>query len=397
MADFNKTDIASALKEWYSSKDVADTCYDHNFLLKTLKRTKCEGNQYVAPLKYGRNRGFGSTVTVANAAAGSAKYEKWEVPEKKFYQAVYIDGAAIQSAKRKGPGAFFDVIKEAIDDGRKNAASELERMLFRNTNNARGVIGSVSGTSLVLANIDDVVNFEVGDTLVTAPTEGGTLETGSKAITAIDRDTGTLTCASSWASGISTIAAGQYVFKANEQTTGLNGLLGHTPITRTSSTTVQGIDLSTDWTRLAGVKFNSAGRTVQQTLIDGLARSSREGGMPKQIVLNPSKFAQLAVELGSQRVYDNSKAEFGFTGLTLATPTGALPVYSAGFCPSDYGWAMPEDLEIVHWGDDLIFFADEDQLLHLDPAADRYYVRLCIMADLVVPRPVDVVLFNFAA
>ena len=310
---------------------------------------------------------------------------------------MYVDGASLEAAQSAGKGAWFNVVTEAIDDARKEMAKELEIKLFGNTNASRGKVKAVSGTALTLVNAADAAFFEKGMKLRVADTETGTLRTGEAAITSIDRANGILYHSAGWTTTISALVVGDFIFRSDEKTAGLNGLLAHTPVTRTGSVTVQGIDLSTDWTRLGGIYVAGGNRGTHQTLLEGCGLGKREGSQPKRIVVSANRYIELVNELGNNKMYVNTtSADVGFDKIKIVTPLGALEVVGATFCPDDYGWAIPDDLQILHWGPDVMFVADRGGVqLNLDQSADRYYLRMHSYCDLYVPQPKDLILFHF--
>jgi hypothetical protein len=385
MGDFSKTNISNILKNYYRDKGVADACYhgrDQVFVsgMGAKKIEDVGGEKYFAPVKYGRSLGTGVTVSGAQTNASSALYEKWECDYKPRYHVVYVTTQAMRAAKAKGPGAYVDVLTEAIDDGRKAFAQEIELSLWKASTALRGTVSSVTATTLTLTNPEDVVNFEIGMTI------GATGRTGTEPITAIDRSAGTLTAAA-W-TDISGIAEGDTLFRSGEPTYLPEGLESHFPTTRSGSSTLQGVTISTDWTRLAGVYVNASGATVSQAIMEAAARGSREGAEPQDWYLNPTDYWNLCVELQNAKIYDTNKDEVGFSGITIPTATGVGRVFSTKYCPVSKIYGLDKDtIEIVSQGKLIDFANDDDQILHMHATEDKYEIRLYTFSNMCVPDP----------
>jgi hypothetical protein len=322
------------------------------------------------------------------------------VDYKKLYHAVYVDAQAIKAASKKGEGAVMDILTEAIDDGRKVLAREIEQSLWKSATGSRGVVGAAgtTTTTLPLSNANDAKYFEVGMVLQSAASESASVDTGTAIITGIDRAGGNLFSSSNWTAQITSLAAGRVLFRNGEKTLKAEGLLSHLPVTRTGTLTLQGVAVNTDWTRLGGVYQAAGGSSVATTIHNALALQANEGGQCDFVVVSHNKMRDLAQEIGQNRVIDAPKeGQFGFTGIKIYTPQGAVTVYGAKYCPDDYGFLINKEIEVVCQSK-LVDIADLDgDALHLVYNADKYEIRLFSYYNLCVPNPLNCGLINFAA
>ena len=126
-------------------------------------------------------------------------------------------------------GSFVDEMKREMDGGIKNLSNNMAFELFGSGTATRGVISSAgvspvtlpngsSGYQFTLANIQNVVNFEVGMTIQASATDGGAIiPTNSPAtpdlgvIAGVNRSTGVIQFSVAQGSPNSDWLAGSYI------------------------------------------------------------------------------------------------------------------------------------------------------------------------------------------
>lgn len=395
---FDKTVIAPLLRD-YLDNQITDAVYDDNYLVKRFKHESFNGDQFSKACKVRRGGGVSPDFATSQANSTAAGYGKWRTDPKKLYKSVYIDNQALKNVKDEN--ALVTVLTEAMDDGMAAFYQEIEIAMWGVGSGSRGTVGSVSTTALTLANVEDVVNFEVGDIIVAAAAEvSGGLDAGSVTITRINRDSGILYAAANWATGIAAIAAGRFLYHQGDRNAKAEGLLAHLPTVRSASPyTFQNIDLSLDWTRLGGLLVPSMNKPVGQALQDGMARAKREGCKPDRIVMSGNRANLLANELGQGRIVSNgdTKANIGFSGITLNTPNGRYEVDVATFCPDNYAFGLPRECRIVSQGKLIDYAGTGDETIRLSPTADTSEIRLASYANLFIGDPNNGIVFDFTA
>ncbi len=257
----------------------------------------------------------------------------------------------------------------------------------------------MASPTITLANINDVVNFEVGMVLNTSTADGtsGAKKAGTVTLTAVDRDAGTLTASGNWTAGIATAAVNDYIFQngdfeATKQ--GLSGLAAWIPaVAPTAGDSFFGFDRSVDPVRNAGVRYTAgAGGPIEETLIQCAARLAREGGKPDTVVMNPIDVANLIVALGSKVIYDRSSSvdmpDIGFKLPSIVTPSGPLEIISDLNCPQGRGWM----LTLKTWSFETLLGAP--RILNLDgndmrasATSDSYIFRIGYYGNLFCEAP----------
>ena len=218
MGVLDTTALAAVLKTQYTQKKVHLLTYENNpFWAMVPKRTDFVGANKVVAIRNGAPQGRGASFAVGLGNMSASVFNKFTVTRVKDYAFAQITGEAIE-ASAKDAGSLLTGLKTEIDGAIYTCMRSLAISLFRNSGGARGQIsaGSNTGTATItLANIDDIVNFEVGMVLNTSTTDGtsGSKKSGTVTITALDRDAGTLTASGNWTAGIATAAASDFIFK----------------------------------------------------------------------------------------------------------------------------------------------------------------------------------------
>jgi hypothetical protein len=402
MASLDTTALSAVLKTQYTQSKVNSLIYPESPLFAMMtKKQNFFGKNKVVAFHYGSPQGRGYDFATGLTNRTASKYSAVTVTRVKDYAFGEVDGEAVDAAKNDA-GALLVALKKEIDNAFYTAGRSIAKDLFRNMGGARGQISATSnvGTpTITLANVNDVVNFEVGMVLNVSATDGtsGAKRAGTVTLTGVDRDAGTLTASGNWTAGIAAAAASDYIFQNGDfESTkqGLAGLAAWIPATApTSGDSFFGLDRSVDPVRLAGVRYTAgSGGPIEETLIQCAARLAREGGKPDVVVMNPIDIANLIVALGSKVMYDRSTSvdqpDIGFELPKLMTPTGALKIVSDLNCPQGVGWM----LTLKTWSFETLLGAP--RILNLDgndmrasATSDSYIFRIGYYGNLICEAP----------
>lgn len=269
------------------------------------------------------------------------------------YQIVTITNLLMEQTKSSA-GAFIDAAKLQIDGGFRNITNNIAFELFGDGSGTRGRIGSTDSGSaptyvITLASIQDVVQFEVGMTLVNFTYSAGTISSISSTqaqITAVDRTNGKITVLAtssdaSWASAGKALGVyGDIV--AGTVGTGtalsLSGLAAWIPATApTSSDIFWGVNRSVDPTRLGGLRYDASAYTIEEGMVNALALMNREGARPDLAVMDFASFAALENSLGAKVQYvqlSHEEVEVGFHGIRFQSAYGVVNVIADRSCPA---------------------------------------------------------------
>lgn len=342
------TTFDAALKELYTKDKVEKIVYSNfPFLALVPKQTDFYGKNYVVPVYYGNPQGRSATFTRAQAGGlrDNSRTVDFNLTRVKDYGIVTIDNETME-ATANDKGAFLKAKETEIDGIISSLSQSLATQLVRGGWGDIGQIASFTGATITLSNVNDVVNFEVGQELViaAAANTGNIRAVGSSAngliVTGVNRDTGVLTFGfnvNDATNGIPTIANNDFIFMrgdrdevASPAMLRMVGLDAWIPATSPSATPFLGVDRTRDVTRLGGLRRDVSSLPIEEGLLDGAAYAAREGAKPDHYLINPMRYVDLVKALGSKVEYCDVQAneKIGFRGITVTAPMGDIKIIS---------------------------------------------------------------------
>jgi len=366
----NVSNQIAALKELYTGDDyMKDLVYKKNPFLALVQKDESPsgfaGKYIPVPLIYGTPQGRSATFSNAQGNQTAPALASFFVYRVSNYQLVTITNELLEATKDDA-GAFVDEAKLAMDTGFRNISNDLAHDLFSDASGSRGQISSISTGAITLTDPAQIVNFEVGMTLVSYSVSGttATQSTGAAVgyVIAVNRSAGSLTVAavqgsvaatpSNWSTSFPYLAVqGDVSFASGGLAVGsalkVAGLGAWLPVTApTSGDSFWGVDRSADVTRLAGVRFDGRNETIEEALIDAAALVSREGGQPDMCFLSFASYAALEKSLGSKVQYVDVKhdeADIAFAGIRIHAPYGPITVVPDRSCPAQIAYLLSMD------------------------------------------------------
>jgi hypothetical protein len=361
----NSSNQIAALKELYTDDKeyMKDLVYKENpFLALVPKNESPDGfaGKYIpVPLEYGVPQGRSHTFTNAQGNQTASQLASFFVYVISDYQLVTITNLLMEQTKTNA-GAFVDAAKLQMDGGFRNATNNIAFELFSDGTGARALVASgtnPSGTTYIITidNVNKIVNFEVGMTLVHFTNIGGTItvsSTSTGAVTKVDRANGLVTIVATAAdadwttAGVSLAVQGDVVSGAFSQgaALALSGLAAWIPTTTPSSgENFWGVDRSTDPTRLAGLRYDARSYTIEEGMTNALAFLNREGGKPDLCVMDFASYAALVNSLGAKVQYvqvNHDEVEVAFEGITFQSAYGRVTVLADRNCPPQTAYLL---------------------------------------------------------
>lgn len=351
----NLTNFDPVLKQYYTDNPIEDMVYADNPLYALINKSeKFPGRNLPIPIKYGNTQGVSATFARAQANKGNSQFSAFLLTRVKDYALYSVDNETLE-ATEEDEGAFLEALTTEADSAFEQAARDLAVAIYRSGTGSIGQISAgstVSATTITLANINDVSNFEVNMKLNASASDGGTTRNSSALTTLakVNRITGVLTTSeAAWNTTITNLAASDFLYRdgdaANNSTNlKMSGLAAWIPATDPTATLFFGVDRSVDVTRLGGIRYDGSGQNPEEALIDGCALLCREGGKPNYIFTHTSDFANVEKSLGTKVVYNmveigEGDAMIGFQGIKMNTPKGPAVLLGDVNCPS--GLAYP--------------------------------------------------------
>ncbi len=356
----------AALKELYTndSEYMKDLVYKENpFLALVPKNESPDGfaGKYIpVPLEYGTPQGRSHTFATAQTNQTATSLVSFFVYVISDYQLVTITNLLMEQTKSNA-GAFVDAAKLQVDGGFRNMTNNIAFELFGSGTATRGQLSAAgyaintATVTLTLSNANQIVAFEVGQTLVASATDGGAVSTDTVAVTAVNRATGIITGTSStggalsgnWANSAFLTVQGD-IPTAGAATTAsfqaLSGLAAWIPTTSPASNdSFWGVNRSADPTRLAGCRYDARSYTIEEGMTNALAFLNREGGKPDLCVIDFASFAALVNSLGAKVQYvqvKHDEVDVAFEGIQFQSAYGRVTVLADRSCPPQTAYLL---------------------------------------------------------
>ena len=380
--------VSEALKEHYKPLRVQNMVYKDNPLLAMMpKYTKFGGENMPIPLLYANPQRRSATFLTGQANTSTSALKQFLLTRVKDYSFASITGESIKATERDSD-AFLRYATMEIDGALHSLTRSLAVGMYRDGTGAIGTItvDPVTATSFTLNPISDVVNFEVGMSIVFAADATSALRSGgARTISAINRTTGVITCSAAMDGDILSSGSADLVFQAGDYTAAddvlkIRGLEGWCPTSAPGSTAFFGVDRTTDVTRLGGNRFDGSALPIEEALIEGASTVAREGGSPDVCMVDFATFSNLEKALGSKVVYDEAKArdvDIGFAAISLRGPRGTIKIVPDQNCQPNVAWMLQLDTWSLNTLGEAPMFLDLDNNRMLrENGADAYEVRL---------------------
>jgi len=400
MAILDLTAVTAVTKVQYTQSKVYNLCYEESKVFaKIKKKNNFFGSTKHVAFRYGSPQARGANFTTAIGNMSTTSYASVDVGRKKDYCFVQLDGETIAAASNDA-GALLNVVKTEFDAGFYTASRNLAIALFANGGGSRGQVGSFTGATITLKDVNQIVNFEKGMVLNTSTTDGttGSKKSGTVTVAGVNRGTGVITCTGNVTAGIATVANNDYIFQNGdfEATKSLpTGIPGWIPKTDpTAGDNFFGLDRSTgDVTRLSGNRITKySGGPIEETLIQASAFVKREGGRPDMVAMNPLDIANLVTALGSKVIYDRSTAvdnpDFGFQAVTLMGAAGPMMIVPENEVQTGDAWMLTTStwsFETAGGGPKIL---DEDgNTMRADATTDSYIARIGYYGNFICEAP----------
>ena len=285
--------------------------------------------------------------------------------ERTRYGFIKLGGIAMMKAKRRGDGAFLELVSLETDGVIRTMGADNAHSLYRNGSGARGVILSHSGNVIQLATVADAIFFQDGMTLVADDTAtGASARAGSATVSAVNRRLGQITV-STFASA--NMVDGDYLFKAADVggSTCWDGLATLIPLTAPSSgESFRDIDRSVDSEMLAGIRIDDTTETLENNI--GLAMTDMmtwaNDKARVRFYAHPRKVFDIARRGNGKVEYDTNGGTltWGFQKIEVVTSYGAVPVIADPDCPIDKCYGCSEADEVLHTLGDVVHVIRDD-------------------------------------
>jgi len=371
------TNVAT-LKELYSDDAwvMRDLVFNRNPALALIDKDESEaglaGKYFPIPVLSdtgaGRSANFGNAQSYQTAPVTV----EFNVTRVKNYSLATLTGDFLR-ASAQSVGAFMPGAELNVKAAFQSIGNDLAHDIFSDGSGVRGTYGlgsgSISTGVITLDSLSQVYQFAVGMALVSFSISGltPTQSTGAAIgyVIAVDTSAGTVTVSatqggaagtpSSWSTSFPYLAQiGDVNFVSNGLSSAnmlkVAGMAAWIPSSAPGgSDNFFGVNRSVSPTKLAGLRFNGTGESIQDALIDAvnqLAAQGSEAGDPDFIFINPVSYQTLVKQLTSQGVYQMVKAKINedvsisFKALVLPTANGEISILQDRNVPSQSAYVV---------------------------------------------------------
>lgn len=352
----NATALQAILKEYYGPQQVKVMVYRRNKWFAMIhKEEDWAGEVVPIPIVYGNPQGASRTFSKALANQTASQTAKFFMQWTQDYAVVTITNL-VQLASRNDAGAFLKAVQREMNGGMKTAENRWAGSLFRSSTGTIGK-GTISGGAITLADPMSVTQFEVGQVIEASASDGGAA-LGSPNfgfVCAVDRAASIVYVATT-AGQVGVAAAGtpgswtgtMFFRVSGDNNLSINGLADFIPTAAPGgSDSFNGVNRSSDPTRLAGVRWNGTNQSIEEALVDAAALSSREDGNPELAITNHTTFAALEKALGAKREYVNYEHDevpgIGFSGLRIHGADNEINIFADRSCPGKLVYGLDPD------------------------------------------------------
>lgn len=397
------TAFAAALKQLYH-KRVNELAYKKNpWFGMVPKNEEFGGANKAIAMRIAHVAGVSALFTNAQTNKRPSTYSRFTLTRAKRYALCSVDSETVLASQGDN-FALLEAVKAEMDSAIHGASRAIAIDMFKNGGGARGQVSTgstVGSTTITLADINAITNFEVGMTVqasVDDGTGGAGVRSGSAVLTGVDRDLGTLTVSGNWnaAGNIPNIATSDFLFLSGDYNAAVAGLEAWCPASAPGATLFFGLNRTADVTRLGGIRFDASTFAIEEGLIKALGRAGREGASIDTGFMNYVDWTALVNALGSKAVRPadtnsmatSSDGNFGYETLVLHGPTGPVKIVPDQNCVQGVCWLLQLDTWTLHSIGSAPRILDEDGTKMLrEAAADAYEIRVGFYGNLACDAP----------
>lgn len=336
------------LKELYDDQVVRImTARDAPLLALLPKETDFVGKVYPVPIVIGNSQGRSANFTRAKANQTALDARSFMLTRRRDYAIATIANEMIEAAELD-KGAFVKGTKILVDAAIKEITASLCTALYRSGTGSVGRIASITTGVITFVDSNSAMAFAVNATVQANATDGGASPRAAVGyVIAVDYDAGTITVASSALGGAAATPTGwvanDYLLVDGDNNEKLHGLAGWFPLTApTTGDNWFTVDRSANPTLLAGVRHNGSGQSIEEALVDAVAKSARFGGRPTAAATNFVSWGALEKSLGAKVQYVDLKGpgEIMFRGIRINGPKGPIDVVPDPWCPGQIAYLL---------------------------------------------------------
>ena len=340
---FDITAATPVLKQYYTPKKIETLVFKSPLQGIIAKDTGGSGIAYVGAIRSALTSAVSYTDTVAYTNGSSSVYKQWVCPWRSGYGRALVSGSALDQCGNDR-GAFVKAVVSETEGAYAAIGQQIGAGLWHNGGGAIGQgdgVTSVAGTTQILLNVSDAINFRPGQTIKSSATDGtsGVVRVGSVTLTAVDLFTGVLTASGNWNAGITSPVNTDFFFMDGDFGLAFQGIpawiVPNALRASTLGTAFNGVTRSADPVRLAGVPYVGNGAPKKESMIQIGMMLNRLGAKPSHLFLNDLDFADISKDLTTGTRITTETAfknpQIGFSAIEYMAPFGAIKLMTDPF------------------------------------------------------------------
>jgi hypothetical protein len=328
------TELSYAYNRIYTDRRATDAAErDHPRLYRTPKVGGLEGEGLFYRIIYGDPQGIASgedNFTTAQDNSSGVEGKQLPLTAQIKYGVVRLKGRAIRRAK-SSKAAIYDLVTRHTDGTIRQLGSDLAIDLQGDGTGIRGRIATagISGNTITIENKWQVDLFKKNMVIrASSLSTGLSPRTGSTYVTKVLRDASAIVLND--ASAITSLAAGDYLFRSGDPGNLMQGFGVCTPLAAISqSDSFRGINRSDDVEMLAGWRADDTSKYAEEAILDMSAWAFAHGKLIPEADVPPQAFANMVKRLGAKVMYEPGRtADVGFRYIEIHGSGTSVKVFS---------------------------------------------------------------------
>ncbi len=371
------TNIAT-LKELYSDDAwvMRDLVFNRNPALALITKDESPagmgGKSFPVPVLSDTGGGRSASFSAAQTNQSAPVTQEFQVTRVSNYSLATLTGDFLR-ASSESIGAFMPGAELNVKAAFQAIGNDLAHDIFSDGSGTRGTYGlgagAINAGVITLDNLGMVYQFAVNMALVSFSVAGQTPTQSAGNVIgyviAVDTGLGTITVSNLFGGAAATptgwSTAYPYLAQAGDVNFIANGLASANMLKLAGfgawipsappggADNFFSVNRSSSPTKLAGLRFNGAGESIQDALIDSanqLAANGSEAGDADMIFINPVSYQTLVKQLTAQGVYQmvkakiNEEVSISFKALVLPTANGEISILQERNCPSQIAYLI---------------------------------------------------------
>jgi len=348
--------ISYFLKERFTQPRMNELCYPSQAALWGMltKKTGWSGERKSIPLQYADITGVGSSLVVAQANKRATKGVKFQIDTDDLPEDYALFGVKIKAmrAAKGGDSSWRKTVSSQVKSAFRQVARRNAWGVWRSYRGDFATIKSTatlgSGATILITDRRHLMMFIEGGFINALDASNSYAKlSGRLQVTKVNPSGPSITVNTIPTTGIPSLAVGDKLCIESDHNSRYHGLDDIIPDTEpTTGDSFHGVDRSVSPEKLGGVRFDSAGYTIQEAVALAKQRNAELGGEADKLFLDFDNMISLSevmqgrteqVRTAAKDTKGKQIAEIGYEGFRFLTPLGRVEAYGDMYIPTSVG------------------------------------------------------------